>query len=189
MKKQIAKRTSTKSLVLVVILTLCLALLLSACAPAEQPDGEGNTELSGTLEEIMNEIIAAAEYDFPQPFVEDVTADSASSYLGLTAEQFNTYVQECYALNAAITTQAHLMALVKCTDATAAATVKGLIADNFDSGRWICVMPEQSFVVDSGSYVLLASTYNDAAEAIKTGFAAVAGDSAGEVDVFYTGAE
>lgn len=170
-----------KSIALLLSLALLGALVLAGCG-ASEPPAESN--LSGSAADVLADVIEASGEDFGMTFDEPVTNGNSTGYLGLTAEEFDEYVDEAFASNAAMTTSAHMIAVIKCKDADAAAQVKALSAANYDSGRWICVMPEQSFIVESGSYVLLASVTDDAAQAIQTAFTELAG-TAGELDVFF----
>ncbi|MDR1605136.1 MAG: DUF4358 domain-containing protein [Gracilibacteraceae bacterium] len=177
------------------VLALLLLFTLTACsggggAPA-QPAPPADT-LTGELPEIIAALIAGANENLteklPQSFEDPVTAENCQGMLGLTPEQFSEYVTEAYVSNSALTTSAHEIALVKCLDQAAAAEVKNLIAQGFDSGKWVCVMPDESSVIDSGSYVLLLSTAAQYADALTASFTALAADNTGEKNVFYSGA-
>jgi hypothetical protein len=87
---------------------------------------------------------------------------------------------------AAITTFAQSTAVVKCKSVAAAAEVKKLVAAGFDSHKWICVFPEQSVVVESGSYVLLAVGKAQATDALVEAFKAISEGNTGSPDVFFT---
>ena len=175
-----------KKLLICLGLVLAVGLLFAACTNTEQPsDDQGNTGLSGEPADILNSLIENCDVEMVPTMDVEVSADNAQHYLGLTSEQFTQYVQSAAVKEAAINAQAHLVAVLQCTDEAAAAEVKGMIAENFDPMRWICVTPEQCFVVDAGSYVLLAATYEDVAAALQTAFANAAGSSMGTVEVFY----
>ena len=154
----------------------------------DQPSG-GNNEpaggLSGDPATVLNTLINSCDVEMAGTMDIAVSADSAQRYLGLSSEQFSQYVTSAAVKEAAINAQAHLVALIQCKDASAAAQVKSLAASGFDPLRWVCVTPEQCFVVDAGSYVLLAATYADVSAALQSAFAGLAGSSMGAVNVFY----
>ena len=161
--------------------------------PGEIPEKEKPTDaISGSSESILQSVISDAngilgeENGMGMSFDSEVTEDTAQNSLGISSEQFSQYVTEAYVSTAAISAHAHQVAVVKCKDAAAALEVKKLVASGFDSGKWICVYPEQSFAVESGSYVLMAATRNDVAAALKSSFSALAGGKVGTVNVFYT---
>ncbi|MDR1961913.1 MAG: DUF4358 domain-containing protein [Gracilibacteraceae bacterium] len=174
---------------------LLLLLALAACggAPAEPPAAPTEESLTGELPDILASVIEGANATLPEPlpqsFEDPVTAEDCQGMLGLTPEQFAQYVEGAYVSNAALTTSAHEIALVKCKDAAAAAEVKQLIAAGFDSAKWVCVLPDESSVIDSGSYVLLCVTLSQYSDALTASFKALAADNTGEKVVFYTGAE
>jgi hypothetical protein len=171
---------------------LCLLLLAASAGCAAKAPAVSDT-LSGSPAEIMESLRSGAdallsnEDKLPMSFDSPVDGETCQDRLGLTPEQLEQYVEDGVVLTAAIITHAHELALVKCKDAASAVEVKKLIADGFDSGKWICVFPEESFVMDSGSYVLLAATTAAAADALRQSFASLAGELVGEAKVFYTG--
>jgi hypothetical protein len=167
-------------------------LLLGACSGGGQNGAaEQRDTLAGSLPEILAAVLDGANAalgDTDQlgaSFEDEVTADSCQGMLGLTPEEFEQYVEGAYASNAAIITFAHEVALIKCKDFDAAAEVKRLAAAGFDSGKWICVSPDQGYVIDSGSYVLLVATSTKGADAIRQSFEEAAGGNVGEADVFF----
>lgn len=155
---------------------------------AQTPEPQAPAEtISGSAQDVLSTLLESSGADFGMTFEDPVTADSAQGNLGLSASDFNSYVEEAYVSTGAVTTNAHLVAIIKCKDAAAATQVKSLVESGFDSGRWICVAPEQSFVVEAGSYVLLAATGNDGAAKLKSAFSTMGGSAAGTVNQFYSG--
>ncbi|MDR1194479.1 MAG: hypothetical protein LBK98_10015 [Peptococcaceae bacterium] len=173
-------------------LALAGALVLVGCGGSGQAAPAKTDTLSGELPDILTAILDGAEEIMGEAgrlgmtFNEEVTAEGSQGMLGLTAEQFELYVDKAYASNAAIISIAHEVALIKCKDFDAAAEVKALAAGGFDPLKWVCVVPERCFVMDSGSYVLLAATALPIADALGQSFEALADGNAGETNVFYT---
>jgi hypothetical protein len=116
----------------------------------------------------------------------EVTAETAQHTLGLTEAQFAEHVESACESAAAISAIAQSNVLVKCKSAAAAAEVKKLVAGGFDSHKWVCVMPEQSVVVESGSYVLLAVGEVETTNALVEAFKSLSGGNMGSPDVFFT---
>ena len=121
----------------------------------------------------------------PMTFNDPITADNCEGTLGITAEQFAEHVADAYAAKAAIGTFAFEVALVKCADAKSASEMKKLAADHYDHNKWICVIPEQCFVVESGNFVLLGAVADDFADAIIDGFSFEFEGNIGSVNKFY----
>jgi hypothetical protein len=174
-----------------VALVIATAMILTGCGANDGAAKPADT-ISGALPDVLGTVLAGANellgegQGFGMSLDSEITAENSQGMLGLTPEQFGQYVTEAYASNAAIMSFAHEVALVKCQDAEAAAEVKQLIADGFDSKKWVCVTPDQSYVIDSGSYVLLVATTNEGGEALKQSFETVAQGNVGEIKVFYT---
>jgi hypothetical protein len=158
--------------------------------------GSAETEtLKGTTSELLSKLFENTQAQMPAGNVlpagldDKITAENCLGMLGLTPQQLEQYVEEATVSQAAITSIAHQVALVKCKSSADAKTVKQLIADGFDSGRWICVFPEQSLVQESGSYVLLVASSKVNVEALKAGFSELAKGNVGTPVVFYTGTD
>lgn len=164
---------------------LMVVLLLSGCKTSAKDTLTG--DLPGILQSVYSgaNTRLGAGNALPETFDEPVTNETGTSMLGLTSVQFDQYVTEAYGSVAMMMTSPYQVALVKCTDAAAAAEVKQLIATGFDSYKWVCVAPEVCYVIDSGSYVLLVAGYPDAADAILESFKEVAKNNVGEQKVFF----
>ena len=175
-----------KKLIISLSLVLSVGLLFAACSNNnESADNQNAADLSGEPSDILNSLIEACDVEMVNTMDVAVSPDNAQYYLGLSSEQFTQYVESAAVKEAAINAQAHLVAVIKCADADSAAELKTLIATNFDPLRWICVTPEQCFVVDADNYLVLAATYADVATALQTAFADAAGSNMGAVEVFY----
>ena len=161
-----------------------LLLAFTACSPASG----GKDTLTGTPEDVLAQLKEAV--DLGMTFDDEITPESAASNpqsaLGLTDAQFAELVESAYEAKAMMMTAAQRTAVVKCKDAAAAAQVKKLIAEGFDSNQWICVFPEQSVVVESGSYVLLAVGTVETTNALVEAFKAISDGNTGSPDVFFT---
>ena len=207
MKKRIHPNMHTLlSLMLAIVLAVSL-VSLSACTGGSNGNntsgggsssgsGSGSTEtLKGTTSELLSKLFENAQAQLPAGNVlpagldDKITAENCLGMLGLTPQQLEQYVEEATVSQAAITSIAHQVALVKCKSSADAKTVKQLIADGFDSGRWICVFPEQSLVQESGSYVLLVASAKVNVEALKAGFSELAKGNVGTPVVFYSGTD
>ncbi|MCL2509106.1 MAG: DUF4358 domain-containing protein [Oscillospiraceae bacterium] len=158
-----------------------MLLALAACSASGAKD-----TLTGTAEEILLQLKESPGVDLGMTMDDEITADKAEYALGLTAAQFAEYADSAYEVAAAISTFAQSNVLVKCKDVSAAAEVKKLIAAGFNSNKWVCVFPEQSVVVESGSYVLLAVGKADTTNALVEAFRSLSGDNIGSPNVFYT---
>jgi hypothetical protein len=141
------------------------------------------------LQQMLNDAGAALgeENQLPEVLTDPVTAENSPGMLGVIADDFVGYVTEATSATAAINTSAFEIALIKCGGAETATTVEDLINSGFDSGKWICVMPEQSLTAVSGSYVLLAVGGKTQTDAIAGAFSAAAGGEASDPRIFYAG--
>ena len=164
------------------------ALLLAFAACGTAPGGKDT--LTGTPEEILAQLKEDPKVELGMTLDEAVKPDGGitnpKNALGLTDEQFAQYVEAAFEAKAAIMTHAQSTSVIKCKSAADAAEVKKLIAAGFDSNKWICVFPDQSVVVESGSYLLLAVGKVDATNALVEAFKSLSGGNIGTPDVFFT---
>lgn len=180
-----------KKTLAIILSLLTLASLIGCNSKTSQPSQPPADTIEGTAEEVLVRLqeetnkLLPSDKPLPKSFEDQVTAENCQGTLGISPEDFAEYVEEAYSASAAIMTIAHEVALVKCKDAAAAGEVKALIAAGFDSGKWICVHPKQSAVVDSGSFVLLAVSEAETVDALIEAFSGLAGGNVGEADIFY----
>lgn len=173
-----------------IIIAVLLIFLLAGCGKGNDSGGDTGAEvkdtLSGSVAGILSDVLANADAELPMMFDDAVTTETTQGMLGLTPDQFEQYVLEATASTAAISTFAVQFALVKCNDIQGATEVKSLIAKGFDSAKWICVMPEKSVTVESGSYVLLAAGPADVVDAVLKSFSDAANGNVGSPDIFFS---
>lgn len=178
-----------------ILLSALLTLSLFACGDTDPAAAPPTDTLSGDLPTILASILDGANARLEEldkftggdfGFHEDsVTLDNCKSVLGLEPGEFEQYVTEAYFSTPEIMPWAHEVVLIRCKDFTAAAEVKRLVAAGYDAGKWVCVFPDEGFVMDSGSYVLLAATSAKGTAALRQSFESVAQGFVGEADVFY----
>lgn len=187
-----------KTLTLMLAAAMLLTSMLVSCTSSENGGDEtsGSEEnninepaFEGTLSEILAQITEKSGNEAIDGMEETLTGENSEYIIGLTADQMTEYVEECLVFMPMINVNAHLVALIKAKDAESAATVKGLIADQFNNRRWVCVMPEQSGVIEADQYVLLAVSTKLASDNLLNAFAEIAGSSAGEANIFFEGEE
>ena len=170
--------------ILCAVAAAALLLALAACGASGAKD-----TLTGKAEGVLLQLKEAPGVELGMTMDSEVTAEKAQYVLGLTEAQFEQYVDSAYEAAAAISTFAQSNVVVKCKDIAAAAEVKKLIAAGYDSHKWICVFPEQSVVVESGSYVLLSVGPAGLTDALVEAFRSISGDNIGTPDVFFTFAD
>jgi hypothetical protein len=176
-----------KSFCLILALLMAAAAVLAACEKKEEEVG-ADTDTKAALAAIMEAAKAAAgEGAFiPMTLDYEATRENGADWLGLAPEQFDQYAMDSFVHVAAIGTQAFEVALVKCKDYAAAKEVKKIIAEKYNSMRWVCTTPEQCFVVESGRFVMLGAVYNAVADAFQGAFADQFKETkAGEANKFY----
>jgi hypothetical protein len=172
---------------------LSLAFALAACGGGGANGGGAASKLDGAPEDILNQIIEEAgkaltdERPMPMSYVSEVTAETSQNAIGLSAADFDKYVTSASVATALIGSFAHEISLIQAKDAASVADIKKLITSDggYNSMKWICVSPEQSCVIESGRYVLLAASRVDVVDAVVAAFTEAAG-SVGERDIFFT---
>ena len=177
------------------LIAIAILFVLASCGKSSAATGV--SKLSGESADILNELVektgavveASGEFMYMSMTLE-VTAENSGFIIGISEADFDEYIQSAASSMAAIGSQAHQIIIIKAKDAACASQIKKLIAgkvagiDGYDPMKWICVWPERVVAVESGSYVLLAASRNDIADAALTAFEEMAG-AVGEADVFF----
>ena len=177
-----------------IVLALMLGVAtLAGCKDGGGDGGNGSAEsaLSGPtadiLQHILDEATAALGDEVPATFVDPVTAEIAPSELGVLQDDFVSYVDEATAAKAAIATFAFQVAVIKCSSEDDAKTINEQIMKEYDSTKWVCVFPEQSVTIVSGSYILLAVGYEAQVTELTDAFKELAGGAYSAPNIFYEG--
>jgi len=153
----------------------------------------GADTLSGAAADILQEVMDAAgkalgEADaMPATLTDPITAENAPGMIGLTPDDFVSFVEDAAGAIGALNVMAFQAVVLKCANLQDAELVNGMILVGYDSGKWICVFPEQSLTMVSGSYLLLAVGRMAETDALAEAFTAAAGGNADGPFVFYTG--
>mgnify|MGYP001629118968 FL=1 len=142
-------------------------------APVDSITGSAADVLASILEKAGDSEVATMEVP--------LDAENSLGMAGISAEQLESLVEDSVVSSAMMSSVAHIAVLVKCKDVESAETIKLAMKDNFDVRRWVCVMPEKVFVVDSGTYVMLVASFEDYADALYNEFKAIAGENIGEM--------
>lgn len=111
-----------------------------------------------SLEEIIDAINNSGKVETGMLGNMPIDAETASYYIGLTEDEFNTYVEEAIANEPMMSSIAHSLCIVKLKDASKVEEVKQKIFDNCNPMKWLCVQPEYILVVDSGEYIAFTMT-------------------------------
>ncbi|MCL2813555.1 MAG: hypothetical protein FWD23_03035 [Oscillospiraceae bacterium] len=161
------------------------ALVLGACEKKEEAGAD--TDTKAALQSIMETVGAAAGEGvfIPMTFDGEVSEENCEDKLGLSPDQFKQYAMDGYYMVAAIGTQAFEVVLVKCQSYASAKEVKSLAAKGYDSAKWVCALPDQCFVMESGRFMLLGAVYDNTAELFQNAFRELFETTAGEVNKFY----
>jgi hypothetical protein len=159
---------------------MALLMLFTACAktPADVTKEPVNT-IEGAPMELLGGLVTDAEIPFMCENAE-LSAENVEWLLGLTADDYSANVVNGAVSMAMMSAQAHMVALLECKDFEAAKAVKEKLHTQFDIRRWVCVIPEMCYVIDSGKYVFFVASGVDFGEALLTGFKALAQDNVGE---------
>lgn len=128
-----------------------------------------------SLEEIVDAINNSGKVETGMLGNMPIDAESASYFIGLTEDEFNTYVDEALANEPMMSSIAHSLCIVKLKDASKVEEVKQKIFDNCNPRKWLCVSPEYILVVDSGEYIAFTMTTESNCKGIYEAFKAKMG--------------
>lgn len=136
---------------LLVLVAIALIFTMTACGN----NGKGKTEITGTLEELIEKVYAGSVVDFSDLMkgLTEINAENIEYFLGTADIDY----KEALASEAMITSIAHSMVLLRANDGADIEKIKKAIKDNVDGRKWICVgVEDKNIVVDNiGNLVIL----------------------------------
>ena len=128
------------------ILLCVFTVLITGCGRAE-------TQVEGTLEELMEKVYAGTEEDMPALVQTEVTEENAAYFLGTEEVAFDQALASEPMINAI----AHSVVLLRLKDGADAQTAVQMIQDHAQPDKWICVGvdPNHVYVENRGNLVIL----------------------------------
>lgn len=155
----------------IVLSLIVTALLLTACGKADK----GNTELAGSLAEIMDSVYENA--DLPQDFRDalasydsgEIPADSAEYLIGTTDVAYDESFYSMPMMNAV----AYQCILLRLPEGADVETAKQTLMDHADPRKWVCVEAESTIVENVGNVVLFIMGDSQVTNAVKDAFLAL----------------
>lgn len=137
----------------IIMFLLVGIIVLSAVACTTANEEVNVPEITGTLEEIMEQLYEGMAESKPNTVITVVTDENMKYYLGTADVEF----AEAIASEPMISSIAHSVVILRVTEGTDIEDVKTKIKENVDGRKWICVgVEEDEIVVDSiGNLVVL----------------------------------
>lgn len=169
MKKKLIIRMIT------IVMTMCMAVMMTACGKGETADGADGKTIEGDLTEIMAQIYEGVNLDAEtkeamQGYVTDtLTADNEQALLGIGGVP---YAEGVYSVPM-ISSIAYQCVLLRVAPEDVE-DVKNLLKENADVNKWVCVSAETVLVENVGDVVLFIMSDKDAAYAVSASFQALA---------------
>lgn len=141
---------------LLVFTAVVLIFTLSACGDSANQA----TEVSGTLEELIEKIYAESATDFSEvaTALTEINAENIEYYLGTTDIDY----QEALASEPMMSAIAHSIVLVRVNEGADIEATKAKIKNKVDGNKWICVgVEDKDIIVDSIDNLLILIMDNE----------------------------
>lgn len=158
--------------VLLLIVAGLMVFNLAGCgstAPVEEPVEEA-PQISGTLEEIVENIYNGAEVELPQTMITELNEENEAYFLGNNDVEYVKGI----ASEPMMSSIAHSVVLLRVEEDADIESIKTSIKENVDPRKWICVsVQEDQVIVDNvGDIVILIMSAE--ADALHNSFLALA---------------
>lgn len=170
--------------VIILILSIAMIFYLVGCAggndektkPEETAAGSENTvpdetgtkgvseNLEGLLEEIIDKIYTAIDFDKEGTIVTEIAPEDSASYFG-TEVEFEEAVASEYEFGGA-----YSLCLLRAKDGADIETMKKSIDENANLNKWVCMSAEAKAVESNGDVIMLIMATNDQVKDIAEAF-------------------
>lgn len=144
--------------------------------PLEDESGDGDN-----VTNIINALANNATIIVNSPYCNVISAETASSYVGLSEEEFNENVADGAFYESMISPATESYCLLKLNDSADMATVKQSVFENANPRKWICSNADRVVVIDSGRYLLLAMGANESVDSMVEQFKGYFNNDVGEM--------
>lgn len=168
--------------VIILILSITMLFYMIGCAggnkdktnPDETATGSENTvpdetnggseNLEGTLEEIIDKIYTAINFDKEGTMVTEITPENSESYFG-TKVEFEEAAASEYEFGGA-----YSLCLLRAKDGADIEAIKKSIDENANLNKWVCMSAEAKAVESNGDVIMLIMATNDQVKDIAEAF-------------------
>ncbi len=150
---------------------MAMTMLLGLCASGGEAQSEGK-KIEGDLISVINQVYAAADLDadtkeaFSYHMIEPVTEEMEEYLLGTTELE---YTEAAYAMPMmnAVAYQLNMFRIDESADVEA---FKAAAESSFDTGKWVCVIPEKVETVNVGNVVMFVAGESNTVDALVAAF-------------------
>ena len=125
---------------------------------------------STSVEHVVLDLISTANIQIKAPMCDKIPVEMTEAYIGLTIEDFETYVVDSVFYESMISPSNQSFCIIKVNDASKVEELKQKIFDNCNPRKWICVTAERVIVLNSGEYIMLAMASQDSCNALVKAF-------------------
>lgn len=143
----------------ILLFLLAGIMVFSVVACSSDNQSKDTPNITGSLEEIMEQIYGGVEADlsFPKDITE-ITSENAEYFLGVTDIEF----VEAIASEPMMSSIAHSVVLLRTKEGADIEGIKTKIKENVDGYKWICVgVEKENIIVDNiGDLVILIMDEN-----------------------------
>jgi hypothetical protein len=147
--------------VLMLIVAGLIVLSLTGCAsttPVEEPVTE-TPQISGTLEEIIENIYGGTELELPQTMITELNEENEAYFLG---NNDASYI-EGIASEPMMSSVAHSVVLLRVAEDADIESIETSIKENIDPRKWICVgVEDDQVIVDHVGDIIVLIMSHDA---------------------------
>ena len=155
-----------KKLVAVILMAMMIITLIG-CQNQTEVSEDTTANIDMTLEEIIDEMYAKSEMEWPKLVKTAVNEENMAYMLGVTNFEF----EEALASEPMMSAQAHSVVLVKVDNTDNLETIKKDIKENVDGRKWICVgVEDDNIIVDSAHNYIVLIMDNEGSEALQDAF-------------------
>ncbi|HAE41757.1 MAG TPA: hypothetical protein DCG34_02420 [Clostridiales bacterium] len=160
-----------KKLVAVILMAMMIITLIG-CQNQTEVSEDTTANIDMTLEEIIDEMYAKSEMEWPKLVKTAVNEENMAYMLGVTNFEF----EEALASEPMMSAQAHSVVLVKVDNTDNLETIKKDIKENVDGRKWICVgVEDDNIIVDSAHNYIVLIMDNEGSEALQDAFHQIMG--------------
>lgn len=140
-----------------------MLLGVAACSGGKP---SADSQVTGSLEEIMEKIYTGTKLEFPEMHITEITPENEAYFVGITGVKYD----EAIASEPMMSSQAHSVVLLRVPAETDVEKLKTDMKDNVDGRKWICVEVEEKNIITDHIGNLVILIMDDHSKAIQESF-------------------
>lgn len=129
-----------------------------------------DVDVTTSATDVMTSLVESSKIAVRAPMQETIPAEVSETFVGLTTEVFNEYVEDSVLYESQMSPSNQSYCIVKVKNFDDVKMIKDTVFENANPRKWVCMSADRVVVSNAGKYVLLAMGDTESCDAMLKAF-------------------